>query len=75
MDKIYLSTPTKIAILDHEKKRTFVVRKDGLPDAGKTTLLAYFRLLCCVVVMLKMLRVNVTKITASFHDRNRKKVM
>ncbi|CAN1811273.1 Putative glucose-6-phosphate 1-epimerase [Linum perenne] len=32
-DKIYLSTPTKIAILDHEKKRTFVLRKDGLPDA------------------------------------------
>ncbi|XP_017698278.1 putative glucose-6-phosphate 1-epimerase isoform X1 [Phoenix dactylifera] len=31
--KIYLSTPTKIAILDHEKKRTFVLRKDGLPDA------------------------------------------
>ncbi|KAG6521354.1 hypothetical protein ZIOFF_018469 [Zingiber officinale] len=35
VDKIYLSTPTKIAILDHEKKRTFVLRKDGLPDAGK----------------------------------------
>ncbi|CAN1808192.1 Putative glucose-6-phosphate 1-epimerase [Linum perenne] len=33
IDKIYLSTPTKIAILDHEKKRTFVLRKDGLPDA------------------------------------------
>ncbi|KAH0906682.1 hypothetical protein HID58_038509, partial [Brassica napus] len=33
IDKIYLSTPTKIAILDHEKKRTFVVRKDGLADA------------------------------------------
>ncbi|XP_010545409.1 PREDICTED: putative glucose-6-phosphate 1-epimerase [Tarenaya hassleriana] len=33
VDKIYLSTPTKIAILDHEKKRTFVVRKDGLADA------------------------------------------
>ncbi|KAJ8767385.1 hypothetical protein K2173_017429 [Erythroxylum novogranatense] len=32
IDKIYLST-TKIAILDHEKKRTFVLRKDGLPDA------------------------------------------
>ncbi|KAK7265239.1 hypothetical protein RJT34_32856 [Clitoria ternatea] len=32
-DRIYLSTPTKIAILDHEKKRTFVLRKDGLPDA------------------------------------------
>ena len=35
MDKIYLGTPTKIAILDHEKKRTFVLREDGLPDAGK----------------------------------------
>ncbi|KAI3524190.1 hypothetical protein L1887_02842 [Cichorium endivia] len=33
VDKIYLSTPTKIAIMDHEKKRTFVIRKDGLPDA------------------------------------------
>ncbi|KAL3532787.1 hypothetical protein ACH5RR_006308 [Cinchona calisaya] len=33
VDKIYLGTPTKIAILDHEKKRTFVIRKDGLPDA------------------------------------------
>ncbi|XVF47630.1 hypothetical protein PTKIN_Ptkin03bG0125200 [Pterospermum kingtungense] len=33
VDKIYLSTPTKIAILDHEKKRTFIICKDGLPDA------------------------------------------
>ncbi|KAJ6863081.1 glucose-6-phosphate 1-epimerase [Populus alba x Populus x berolinensis] len=33
VDKIYLSTPTKIAILDHEKKRTFVLRKEGIPDA------------------------------------------
>ncbi|OWM69541.1 hypothetical protein CDL15_Pgr014002 [Punica granatum] len=33
VDRIYLSTPTKIAILDHERKRTFVLRKDGLPDA------------------------------------------
>ncbi|KAM7267669.1 hypothetical protein ACFE04_009835 [Oxalis oulophora] len=33
VDKIYLGAPTKIAILDHEKKRTFVLRKDGLPDA------------------------------------------
>ncbi|KAK9275521.1 hypothetical protein L1049_022788 [Liquidambar formosana] len=33
VDNIYLSTPTKIAILDHKKKRTFVIRKDGLPDA------------------------------------------
>lgn len=35
VDRIYLSTPTKIAILDHERKRTFVLRKDGLPDAGE----------------------------------------
>ncbi|KAK8331140.1 hypothetical protein V6Z12_A10G054700 [Gossypium hirsutum] len=34
VDKIYLSTPTKIAILDHERKRTFELRKDGLPDAA-----------------------------------------
>ncbi|KAG6739711.1 hypothetical protein POTOM_057325 [Populus tomentosa] len=33
VDKIYLGTPTKIAILDHEKKRTFVLRKEGIPDA------------------------------------------
>ncbi|XP_072969500.1 putative glucose-6-phosphate 1-epimerase [Typha angustifolia] len=33
VDKVYLSTPTKIAVIDHEKKRTFVLRKDGLPDA------------------------------------------
>ncbi|KAK5836425.1 hypothetical protein PVK06_012213 [Gossypium arboreum] len=35
VDKIYLSRPTKIAILDHERKRTFELRKDGLPDAGE----------------------------------------
>ncbi|ONM12722.1 Galactose mutarotase-like superfamily protein [Zea mays] len=34
LDRIYLGTPSKIAIIDHEKKRTFVVRKGGLPDAG-----------------------------------------
>lgn len=35
VDRVYLSTPTKIAIIDHEKKRTFVLRKDtGLPDAA-----------------------------------------
>ncbi|XP_031504654.1 putative glucose-6-phosphate 1-epimerase isoform X1 [Nymphaea colorata] len=33
MDRIYLSTPNVIAVLDHEKKRTFVIRKEGLPDA------------------------------------------
>ncbi|KAJ8641124.1 hypothetical protein MRB53_017818 [Persea americana] len=34
VDKIYVSTPTKIAILDHEKMRTFFLWKDGLPDAA-----------------------------------------
>ncbi|KAE8734359.1 putative glucose-6-phosphate 1-epimerase [Hibiscus syriacus] len=34
VDKVYLSTPTKIAILDHDRKRTLELRKDGLPDAG-----------------------------------------
>ncbi|KAK9104345.1 hypothetical protein Scep_021189 [Stephania cephalantha] len=34
IDRVYLSTPTKIAIIDHEKKRTFVLRKEGLPDAA-----------------------------------------
>ncbi|GMI72999.1 hypothetical protein like AT5G57330 [Hibiscus trionum] len=33
VDKVYLSTPTKVAILDHERKRTFELRKYGLPDA------------------------------------------
>ncbi|KAB2079434.1 hypothetical protein ES319_A05G003800v1, partial [Gossypium barbadense] len=33
VDRIYLSAPTKTAILDHGKKRTFAIRKDGLPDA------------------------------------------
>ncbi|KAJ0985097.1 hypothetical protein J5N97_003453 [Dioscorea zingiberensis] len=33
VDRVYLGTPTKIAIIDHERKRTFVLRKDGLPDA------------------------------------------
>ncbi|GJM90357.1 hypothetical protein PR202_ga06629 [Eleusine coracana subsp. coracana] len=32
VDKIYLSAPQKVVIIDHEKKRTFVLRKDGLPD-------------------------------------------
>ncbi|XP_074274978.1 putative glucose-6-phosphate 1-epimerase [Silene latifolia] len=34
VDRVYLKTPSKIAIIDHEKKRTFVVRKDGIPDAA-----------------------------------------
>ncbi|XP_027347699.1 putative glucose-6-phosphate 1-epimerase [Abrus precatorius] len=34
MDRVYLCTPTKIAIIDHEKKRTFVLQKNAMPDAG-----------------------------------------
>lgn len=33
VDRVYLSTPTKIAIIDHEKKRTYVLRKEAMPDA------------------------------------------
>lgn len=33
VERIYLSTPPKIAVIDHEKKRTFVLRKEGMPDA------------------------------------------
>lgn len=32
VDRAYLSSPDVIAVLDHEKKRTFVLRKEGLPD-------------------------------------------
>ncbi|XP_023005855.1 putative glucose-6-phosphate 1-epimerase [Cucurbita maxima] len=33
VDKVYVLTPTKIAILDHERKKTIELRKDGLLDA------------------------------------------
>ncbi|CAI9781530.1 unnamed protein product [Fraxinus pennsylvanica] len=32
VDRIYLSSPNCIAVLDHERKRTYVIRKEGLPD-------------------------------------------
>ncbi|XP_062090593.1 putative glucose-6-phosphate 1-epimerase isoform X2 [Humulus lupulus] len=32
VDRVYISAPNAIAILDHEKKRTYVIRKEGLPD-------------------------------------------
>ncbi|KAJ6829483.1 putative glucose-6-phosphate 1-epimerase isoform X1 [Iris pallida] len=32
VDRVYLGSPNAIAVLDHEKKRTFVIRKEGLPD-------------------------------------------
>jgi len=31
-DRVYLSTPSKVAIVDHAKHKTIVVLKDGLPD-------------------------------------------
>lgn len=35
VDRVYVSTPNLIAVLDHERKRTYVIRKEGLPDVGK----------------------------------------
>lgn len=35
VDRAYLRSPNVIAVLDHEKKRTFVLRKEGLSDVGK----------------------------------------
>ncbi|KAK4742720.1 hypothetical protein SAY87_000721 [Trapa incisa] len=32
VDRIYLNSPNVIAVLDHERKRTYVIRKEGLPD-------------------------------------------
>ncbi|EYU32206.1 hypothetical protein ABFS82_02G171000 [Erythranthe guttata] len=32
VDRVYLSSPQCVAVLDHEKKRTYVIRKEGLPD-------------------------------------------
>lgn len=36
VDRVYVSSANMVAILDHEKKRTFVIRKVGLPDVGKS---------------------------------------
>ncbi|KAK1271534.1 hypothetical protein QJS04_geneDACA004316 [Acorus gramineus] len=33
VDRVYLNTPSKINVIDHEKKRTLVLRKEGMPDA------------------------------------------
>ncbi|CAD6264545.1 unnamed protein product [Miscanthus lutarioriparius] len=32
VDGVYVGCPGLIAVIDHEKKRTFIVRKEGLPD-------------------------------------------
>ncbi|KAM7276092.1 hypothetical protein ACFE04_017958 [Oxalis oulophora] len=34
VDRLYVRSPNVVAVLDHEKKRTFVVRKEGLPDVA-----------------------------------------
>ncbi|XP_043687381.1 putative glucose-6-phosphate 1-epimerase isoform X2 [Telopea speciosissima] len=34
VDRVYLSSPNVIAVLDHEKKQTVVIRKEGLPDVA-----------------------------------------
>ncbi len=58
-EKVYLSAPPKIVIIDHDKKRTFELRKEGLPDVGKmlisglhstVVLVLLFCLLLCVCV-------------------------
>ncbi|MED6183544.1 hypothetical protein PIB30_038768 [Stylosanthes scabra] len=32
VDRVYLDSCNTVAVLDHERKRTFVIRKEGLPD-------------------------------------------
>ncbi|XP_058758117.1 putative glucose-6-phosphate 1-epimerase [Vicia villosa] len=34
VDRLYLSSPNIIAVIDHERKRTFIIRKEGLPDVA-----------------------------------------
>ncbi|XVF10470.1 hypothetical protein REPUB_Repub07fG0185900 [Reevesia pubescens] len=34
VDKVYLGSRDIIAIFDHERKRTFLIQKEGLPDVG-----------------------------------------
>ncbi|PIN26559.1 putative enzyme related to aldose 1-epimerase [Handroanthus impetiginosus] len=32
VDRVYISSPQCVAVLDHERKRTYIMRKEGLPD-------------------------------------------
>lgn len=41
VDRVYLSSSDVIAVFDHEKKRTFTIRKGGLPDVGETSLIEF----------------------------------
>lgn len=38
-ERVYLNSPNCVAVLDHERKRTYVIRKEGLPDVGKNKIL------------------------------------
>lgn len=60
VDKVYLSAPPKIVIIDHEKKRTFVLRKEGLPDVGELGVIRTFfyssiTMLICEILGFKLL--------------------
>lgn len=33
VDRVYIGSPHIIGVFDHEKRRTFLIRKEGLPDA------------------------------------------
>lgn len=35
IDRVYLNSKDVVAIFDHERKRTFLIKKEGLPDVGK----------------------------------------
>ncbi|KAJ0442682.1 putative aldose 1-/Glucose-6-phosphate 1-epimerase, galactose mutarotase-like domain superfamily [Helianthus annuus] len=35
VDRVYTRTPGNVAIIVHKKKRTIVIRNEGLPDADK----------------------------------------
>lgn len=39
VDRVYLRSPNCVAVLDHERKRTYILKKEGLPDVGKTPLM------------------------------------
>ena len=66
LDRIYLGTPSKIAIIDHEKKRTFVVRKGGLPDAGLVNAHLYFACYCNRLLSLKQFKNEVHEVSYIF---------
>jgi len=45
-----------VAVLDHQKRRTFVIRKDGLPDVGEFLLKPEKQviLMACVIFLTKL---------------------